>query len=233
MKHLLFGGLMAVLTLSACGPSGREISLSPAEACRDKLCEGDVVPTYDYGTHTALKLNGIWFVGPREYFSAGNNGAIFFWPSKTPMTGRGPGIRFPEQGQPFSEVGIEILLRSDHIPPEPRGYKLIELAEKNDWILRRETLRRGLEVIQMKHVRGPDGYFIDYTSYYVATELRGPDGLPPVGGCNSAPNIGNGGGGFIWKDGIWAGIRMSPKHCRDWPEIFQEVVRVLSLLTQV
>lgn len=74
VKHLLSGGLMAVLTLSACGPSGREISSSPAEAWRDQLCERDVVPTYDYGTHTAMKLNGIWFVEPREHFSAGNNG---------------------------------------------------------------------------------------------------------------------------------------------------------------
>ena len=129
MKRLL-AGLVAAVLLSSCGPSGRETSLSAAEACRYKLCEGDVPPTVDYDTQVVLKLNGKWFVGPKEYFSMGNNGAIFYWPSKTPMTGSGPGIPIPERGHPFSEVGIEILLRSYSIPPEPRGYKLIELSQR-------------------------------------------------------------------------------------------------------
>lgn len=230
MKHHLLGGLLVALTHSACGPSGRETSLSAAEACRDKWCEGDVAPAFDSATQEVLKLNGKWFVGPKEYFSSGRNGAVFYWPSKTPMTGSGSGIPIPEGAQPFSEIAIEIFLRSYSIPQGPIGYRFIELAVKNDWVLRRQVLRKGLERLEMKHVKGPDGLFIDHTTYYVATDLIGADGLPPVGTCNHSLRDGGGGGGFMWKDGIWAGIRMNQKHCADWPEIYQEVSRVMNLL---
>jgi hypothetical protein len=229
MKRLL-AGLVAAVLLSSCGPSGRETSLSAAEACLDAWCQGDVAPPFDPATQEVLKLNGKWFVGPKKYFTRGHNGAIFYWPSKTPMAGSAPGVPIPEGAQPFSEIAIEILLRSYSIPPEPRGHRLIGLAQKNGWIKSRLVLRKGLERIEMKHVKGPAGYFIDHITYYVATDLVGPDGLPPVGGCNHSLPDGGGGGGFMWQEGVWAGIRMNQKHCADWPEIYQEVSRVLGLL---
>lgn len=111
------------------------------------------------------------------------------------MTGHVPGIPFPEQGQPFSGVGIEVLLRSYSIPPEPRGFKLLELAQRSDWIESRRTVRKGLDQVELKHVVGPAGHSIDYITYYIATELVGRDGLPPVGGCNHSLPDGGGAGG--------------------------------------
>lgn len=230
MKALVLG--LAAAMLTGCEPSERQVARQAERriACLDKVCEGDVSPKHDFATETTLKLNGTWFIGPKAYFSAGINGAAFYWPSRTPVTGRPDGRPFPEMRQRFYDVAIEILLRSSVIPPHPRGYRLIALAEQNDWIARRRTLRAGLEQIEMKHVVGPRGYTIDHVTYYVATELKGPDGLPPVAACNHKLADGGGGSGFMWIDGIWAGIRMNQRHCADWPEIYQEATRVLQLL---
>lgn len=82
----------------------------------------------------------------------------------------------------------------------------------------------------MKHVIGPSGYYIDHVTYYVATQLKGMDGLPPIASCSHDHPSNGGGTGFMWQPGIWMGTRMNQKHCADWPEIYQEITRVLALL---
>lgn len=238
MKHLLFGGLMAVLTLSACGPSGRETKSDAAEreaACRDTFCEGDPTPPIDHDKLVALKLNGHVFAGPRSYFSRNNNGAVFYWSTKSPMAGS-----VSRQAEPssvpdglFRDTAIEILLRSTNIPKNRRNYRFIEEADRNGWIAERKMIRPDLERIDMKHVVGPSGNYIDDVSYYVATKLEDRSGLPPVATCSQNTVDGGGGTGFMWQDGIWAGVRMNQKHCADWPEIYQAVVRVLQQLKKV
>ena len=84
----------------------------------------------------------------------------------------------------------------------------------------------------MKHVVGPTGQYIDHVTYYVALGLRGADGLPPVAICNHDHPDNGGGSGFMWRPGIWAGVRMNQRHCLDWPEIHIEVTRVLQLLKE-
>jgi hypothetical protein len=197
-----------------------------------------VRPKYDTNSEVATKLNGQWFVGPKEYgVISGSLG--FFWPSKTPANKEHAEREAPEfvpsgQGRSsnFYDVGIEIFLRSNDFPAAPIGYQLIELAQKNDWIASRALLRPGLEQIKMKHVMGPRGYFIDHVTYYVALGKTGSDGLPPVATCNHDGPSNAGGTGFMWRPGIWVGTRWNQKHCADLPEIYQEVVRVLSLLKQ-
>jgi hypothetical protein len=222
--------LASCLLVSACEPSPeRKIQIAEDKRlhCLDHLCDGDVQPKRDLMKEEALKLNGQWFVGPKGYFSAGSNSGMFIWPSRTPGYRGGD---FPEKGQPTYDVAIEIFLGSTNIPLQPRGYKLIELAEAKRWVQSRVTLRPGLDAIKMKHVIGPDGYYIDHLTYYVATNLKGVDGLPPVGGCNHDDPRNGGGIGFMWQPGIFAGARMNQKHCTDTPEIFQEITRVLQLL---
>ena len=85
----------------------------------------------------------------------------------------------------------------------------------------------------MRHAAGPRGHYIDHVSYYIATELAGPDGLPPVATCSHADPRNGGGTGFMWQPGIWAGTGMNQRHCLDWPEIYQEVIRVLQQLRKV
>lgn len=220
---------MSVL-VTACGPTEQQkakLAEKKQIECLDKFCQGDVEPEHDRLREEAIKLNGQWFVGPKEYFSSGSNGAVFYWPS------RSPGFRggdYPERGKSFYDFAIEIFLRSNNIPAEPYGYQFIRLAESNGWIASRRTIRRGLDKVEMKHVIGPRGYYVDHVTYYVATELTGSDGLPPVATCSHEDPRNGGGGGFMWKSGIWAGIRMNQKYCSDWPEIYREVSRVLQLL---
>jgi hypothetical protein len=85
----------------------------------------------------------------------------------------------------------------------------------------------------MKHIIGPRGYTFGNETLYVATQLKGVDGLPPVAACDHSRADGGGGAGFMWQPGIWAGIRMNQKHCADWPEIYLEIIRVLQLLRRV
>jgi hypothetical protein len=89
------------------------------EYCLDNICEGDVVPTkYDPAKEFAFKVNGQWFIGPREYGGYGGSFA-FFWPSKTPRHRIHAERDAPEfvpsaPGRPsnFYDVAIEIFLHS-------------------------------------------------------------------------------------------------------------------------
>jgi hypothetical protein len=233
-----FAGLSAALLLMACSPSDRHKSALIEKArieCLDKLCEGDVAPKFDSSKEFAFKVNGQWFIGPKSYGGYGASLA-FFWPSKTPARGANAHKDAPEffpssagVTSNFYKVGVEIFLRSNNVPGEPFGYKLVEQAQRNGWIASRNELRPGLQVIRMKHVIGPSGHYIDAVAYYIATGLKGADGLPPVATCSFDLSDGGAGTGFMWKPGIWAGARTNPKHCTDWPEIYLEISRVLQL----
>lgn len=233
-KFLGFVPILLLVGLLGCGPNDKEraaIEEQKRIVCLDTPCAGDVTPKHDLQNESAFKVNGQWFVGPREYYAF--DGAVFYWPSKTPGAGLPNGKKHPEYGMPFYDVAIEIMFRSNHIPPEPRGYRFIEFAQKNDWIASRKTIRRGLDAITMKHVVGQNGHYFDHVTYYVGTDLIGLDGLPPVGVCSHDHPMNGGGTGFIWRPGIWVGVRMNQTHCVDWPEIYQEITRVLSLLREV
>lgn len=227
--------LLIPLLLTACGPSEQkkaELAEKRRIECLDKPCPGDVPPPFDHRKDVALKLNGQWFIGPKAYFS-GLAGAVFYWPSKTPEIGLPNGKPWPEKGKPFNDVAIEIMFRSNNFPPEPRGYKFLELAESKGWIDKRENIRPGLDRVTMKHVIGPRGYYIDHVNYYTATQMTGIDGLPPVATCSHKYESDRGGTGFMWQPGIWVGVRMNQKHCADWPEIYTEISKVLQQLKKV
>jgi hypothetical protein len=241
LTRTIGGALICICAfLAACGPSEEKKAFFAEKRrvdCLDKLCPGDTEPHRDWINEVAFKLNGQWYIGPRKYGNPNLGPMVFFWPSRAPggdsdAVAKAPEIVRNKVGNidNFSEVGIEIFLRSSNIPPEPRGYKLIELAQANEWIESRRTLRRGLDEIKMKHVVGPQGQYIDHLTYYVATDLKGFDGLPPVAGCNHDDSRNGGGAGFMWAPAITAGARMNQRHCADWPEIYSEIARVLHML---
>lgn len=225
--------LMAGVTLIAASFSAA--NANPGTACQDKRCDGDVVPAHDALKEVALKAGGRWFVGPREYFGAGINGGSFEWWDHRALAASAPR---PSAAQVLAKAGrgydfsVELFLRSNAIPPEPRGYRLIQWADQRYAIASRQKLRPGLEMVRLKHVLGPHGYSIDHVTYYVATELRGPDGLPPVAACNHDHPTNSGGTGFIWRPGIWVGARWNQAHCNDWPELYVEIERVLAMLRE-
>lgn len=199
--------------------------------CLDKVCPGEIEPEVGSG-EAVLKINNEYFAAPREYVK-GASGLAFYWPSKTPVAGPRDGGAFPEYGGKYDEVAISIFLRSNNIPPEPHGFSLVKMAEAKGWVESRKTLRPGLDSVKMRHVIGPGGYYLDRLTYYVATNINGFDGLPPVAGCNHDDPRNGGGGGFMWQSSIWVGISMNQRHCFDWPEIYQEAARVLNSLRKV
>ncbi len=227
--------LVALLALTACEPFAKEKSEQAEKTrieCLDKICPGDVEPKRDHMKDAVLKLNGQWYVGPKEYFSSQGRADFEWWEHK-PIS---RAMKRPPEMQALADDGkghdfsIEMLFRSNNLPSEPLGYNLIKIAEENGWVAERKTLRLGLDAIKMKHVIGPNGYYIDHVTYYVATKLVGMDGLPPVATCAHVLLNDIGGTGFMWQPGVWVGTRMNQRHCADWPEIFQEITRVLQLL---
>jgi len=239
MSHgILAVGIQAVtcLLFSGCDESGAraaEMAEAHRAECLDRFCEGDVRPRHDNQHEVVLKFNGHWFIGPREYFSTGINGAMFLWWERKPLSRRS---ELPREVLESLRLGngafitVELFMRSNRFPLGPHGYRLIELAESNGWIAERKSIRRGLERVQMKHVVGPAGHYLDHVAYYVATETRGMDGLPAVATCNHDDARNSGGTGFVWRDGVWVGATWNQRHCEDWPEIYREIVRVLGLL---
>lgn len=58
--------------LAACEPSKEKQAQLAEEKrveCLDKFCEGDVVPRRDFAKDGLLKLNGQWYLGPKEYLA--------------------------------------------------------------------------------------------------------------------------------------------------------------------
>lgn len=223
--------------LTGCGPTGQQKAASIERQrthCLDRICPGDKEPQRDVANDALLKLNGRWFIGPRRYFSSGMNGAAFYWRDHKPASRGEPLPREHGLASAYSdEETISIFLRSYNFPVAPHGYALIQLAAEKNWIAERRSLRPGLDQIRLKHVIGPDGHYLDNLTYYVATDVTGLDGLPPVAACNHDDARNSGGTGFIWRVGIWADIRMNQKQCADWPEIHEETMWVLSLLREI
>lgn len=226
---------MAAVGLTACGPSEQtrtEQAAAKAIDCVDRFCDGDVLPVIG-NSEVALKLNRHGFVGPRKYFSSAGNTASFEWWAHRALD---PGMARPADAQAAAiagkgdEFSVAISLFSEERPRPPSGHELLERARERGWILSRTTRRPGLDMVQMSHVRGPDGRLMDTATYFVATELRGPDGTAPVAICFQDAVSDKASASFLWRPGIRAALRMNKKHCADWPEIFREATRVLELL---
>jgi hypothetical protein len=210
--------------LVACGPSEADKAQFAEEKrveCLDKYCEGDVVPAHDTRKEFAFKVDGQWFIGPREYGGYGGSFA-FYWPSKDPVTSNSV------KGQDFYGIAIEIFLRSNNIPQQgPSSYKALQIAQEQGRVLEKRRLRPGLEVWRVKD----ENKGLPPSLWYVATNLQDANSEPPVLHCDDQnPKFDRCTMAFRWQPGISADIRFRAKHGQDWPEIYQEVVRVLGLL---
>jgi hypothetical protein len=239
MKSKLLSAI-ALIVLCGCNkPSPEEVAKSQtefdarkAEECRDKICEGDVEPKRNIKTEAIVKLNNQFFIGPSAYFSNGSPSTAFYWPSKTPVNTPRAEKNAPElvpsgpgRISNFSDVAIEVFLRSNPNPPAmlPR-YQALQEAEKDGRVLGRKKIHSSLDEWRVK-----EGQLI-YLKY-VAINLKDASGHPPVLSCleqNDRPDFCT--MAFGWESGISADLRFSGKHSVDWPEIYQETIRVLSLL---
>lgn len=228
--------LAPVWALPACQPTEADKVLREQQRkiyCLDHRCPGDSPPKYDYRELEILKINGEWFVGPKEYYSAGINGASFYWWERKPYSSKAlpDGLKNARHKNGSGSYTIEIFFRSSSIPQEPHGFRLIQWAQSHDLVLERKTIRPGLDRLRLSpDAKDARGYRLDHITYYVATDMKGVDGLPPVASCSHEDVRNTGGTGFLLSEGLWVGGRWNQEHCADWPEIFTEISRIVSLL---
>lgn len=229
-------GLLA-FTLAACEPSEAErarIAEQNRLLCLDEKCSGDVTPAYDHRKYDLLKIGGEWYIGPEEYYSAGIQGASFFWWEHRAFSKR---MKLPDglalamlRGE-GSGYTVKISMLGRVVPPEPTGYRVIQSATQNGWIAERSTIRPGFERVRLtSDAKSASGWRLDQYSYYIASDQRGPDGLPPVARCNHEHPKDSCTTGFRSEYGFMVGAGWNQRHFLDFPEIYAEVVRIYSLL---
>jgi hypothetical protein len=237
LPRIVGGALLCTCALlAACGPSEEKKALFAEKRrldCLDKLCEGDTAPRHDTMKEFAFKLNGEWFIGPREYGGYGGSFA-FFWPSKVPAKRANAERQAPEfvpsaagQVSNFSEVAIEIFLQHhDGVMHGPSRYEHLRQAEAEGRLVSKDSPRPGLEVWRTRETDGlgPGLWYV--ATQYITTDPNGAvlacrDGDPRFDRCVT---------GFIWQPGMAADMRFRAKHATDWPEIYREAARVLQLI---
>lgn len=220
--------LAVLVLLAACGPSEQQKAQFAEQKrieCLDKFCDGDVEPKRDMLNEVAFKLNGKWFIGPRLYGNPNFGAIAFYWPSKTPQAGLPGGGNYPEYGQSFYDVAIEIFVRTKSQEPVARStYQLLLEEERQGHVIEKRRLREGLDVW---HTRSG----ITDEAWYIATNFKDPSGDPPTVACRGMdPSKNRCTGGFLWQHDVAAGLRFRATHGPDWPEIYLEITRVLKLI---
>lgn len=235
MTRLVRLSVIAVASLVGCYPSEQrkaELAEMQRIECFEKICEGDIEPKRDEATETIAKINGQWLIGPKNYGSPLH--LAFFWPSKTPARGEDAPRTAPEfipsaagVNSNFYDVSIEIFLRHhDGGTYGPQRYERLLQAKREGRLTSRELLRPGLEVWRIQEPSRPGSGIWYVATSYVESDPNGAvlwcrDESPANDHCSTA---------FRWHPGISADMRFSAKHRADWPEIYRETQRVLSLL---
>lgn len=237
--------ILMCLSLAACGPNEQErVALAEQKRieCSDKICHGDVEPKRDWATEVALKLNGQWYVGPKEYFSSVGRADFEWWEHKpvsraAQRTSEMQALAVAGRGYDFS---IEIFLTGRQrwhasIPERPWEAAKWEdrWAEIQAQNMRMEKTKIRADLERISFVKS-DGTFYRMTYYQATarTRIRG-EGWP-VAACDSdAHESSRCTAGEFWQPDVYADFRFNSKHAQDWPAIHQEIVRVLNLLQRV
>lgn len=230
------------LILVGCWPNKEERQARAAEIqrlhCLDNQCDGDVVPKRDRLTQELLKINGQWYLGPKEYFTFDRN-VVFYWPSKHPGF---KGGSYSQDKQDFYEKAIEIFLTGRHRWPEPNAAEPWKRESKLE-VRWRELQARGyrlerskpnveLEVVRLFDAQGKP----HNRTYFIATQqISHLSDRKPTISCetDTQPKEASCSGGDFWESDIYADYRFSAKHANDWPAINQEITRIRSLLKKV
>jgi hypothetical protein len=221
-----------LLGLTACGPSEQqrvELAEKKRIECLDKFCEGDVEPKRDMATEVVLKLNGQWYVGPKEYFNGYDGRTGFEWWEHKPISA---GMKRPPEMQALAVDGkgydfsIEIFLGTPKqaVSGKSMYQTLLEMDAKG-LTLEKKILRPGLQMWRTREEgRLPE-------TWYVAASLKEPGGDPPTIACRGDdPTYYRCTTGFRWRPDVAASMRFRATHGPDWPEIYLETARILNLL---
>lgn len=224
---------VCLMALTACGPNEQKrANLAELKRvdCLDKVCPGyGEAPPQAGSGEQVMRLNGQWYVAPKPYVK-GSAGLAFYWPSKTPVSGRPDGQAYPEGGRDYGDVAIEIFLtHHDGLMYGPNRPVRLQKAEAEGRLISKTTPRPGLEVWR---VRETDG--LGPAVWYVATAYLDSNPNGAILSCRDVDPISDRcTTGFIWKPGIALDMRLRATHAPDWPEIYQETARILQLLQKV
>lgn len=232
--RLVLLGLVAV-GISGCDPFKENRAIQAEQtriACLDKFCEGDVEPKRDMATEVAIKLNGQWYVGPKEYFSGYDARAGFEWWEHKPISAA---MKRPPEMQALAVDGkgydfsIEIFLTTKPATYVGKSmYQALLDEERQGNLIEKRNLKPGLDAWRIKSLGSE-------ATWFVATHLKDPSGDPPTISCRGVGTDNSRcSGGFIWiKPDVGASLRFRATHGPDWPEIYLETARVLALIKKV
>ncbi|SDE13335.1 hypothetical protein SAMN05192589_112154 [Paracidovorax valerianellae] len=219
---------LGIFICTACGPSDAQMKdylEKKRVECLDKFCQGDQPPQRDASREILQKLNGQWFIGPKDYYS-GFGAAVFYWPDNAPAFSSDKKKKDNEVA--FYETAIEVFLHSKTGGAVMANrYQLLVDAEKQGRLISKGSPRAGLEVWKVRDaIQG-----MPPAVWYVASQLKDNEGFPPVLGCDDQnPQFDRCTMAFTWQSGVAVDMRFRAKHGPDWPEIYQEMMRVLNLL---
>jgi hypothetical protein len=219
------------LLLVGCKPNAEQqarIDEQRREHMLNTIQETDVLPKIDYKTQTVLKRGGKFFIAPKEYFRQGNMHG-FFWPSKSPKFGKDedhPEREAVKAGK-IDAVEVAFYIESQRPSIDVSAIIAQQLLDRR---IKTEKIRTGLErgEVALDPTR-PNSTDL----FYIATKLRTHnDSGPPAIACYLRENGGTASTTFEWKSGLTVSVRMAATHCKDWPEIYTEIIRVLNLVKE-
>jgi hypothetical protein len=224
VKNIVFT-LITLTLLSACDPSEKN-KTENVEAqriqCLNKICVGDVVPKTT-SENSIAKIDGRYFSVPKAYHQ-GFTGLTFYWPSKTPLTGLVDKGDFSEKGQPFNDRAIELFIAHESSSVELSD--LIAAAINAGRPFMRKKLSDILDIGTVQVRDHPK----EQSTIYIATQTAFPSGKPAVAGCRHTQPDDRCSAYFVWDKGLSITVRFNQRHAKDWPQIYVEIMRVLSLV---
>lgn len=228
--HLISLLLLSCLPIG-CKPSPEQqarVDEQRREHVLNTIQETDVLPKIDTTTQTVLKRGGKFFIAPKEYFGQGGMHG-FYWPSKTPKYVSHE--NYPERAAikagKIDSVVIAFQIESRQIPNDTSAYLAEAIANKK--LIERRSIREGLDrlVLQTPSTQYPTEVLYEATKFRLNHADRSP-----VIGCNDGSSLNAAGTSFPWKDQLYIYVRFNSAHCKDWPEIYTEIIRVLNLVKE-
>ncbi len=167
-----------------------------------------------------MKIGGRYFSVPRNY-QHGTTGLVFYWPSKYPTTSLADSESFPEKGRPFSEIAIDISFRNALLSVELSDMMATAVSEGRS--ITHKSQSRDLEVVTIQLRAHP----VQQSTIYFAKNTSFPSGKPAALGCSLPDRCG---AYFSWQENLSVDVQFDRRHAQDWPQIYAEITRVLSLV---
>lgn len=214
--------LVLVVGLTACGPSEKQLADQTQIECLDKLCYGDVLPKTS-PANSVVKIGGRYFSVPKEYGN-GLIGLVFYCPSKTPLTGPAHEKDSLEKGLKPFHTRIEMFPKSTPAPIELSD--LVATAVEQGRPTTPVSRSKDLEVITVQLRPEPT----NQTSIFIARNATFPSGKPAVAGCGRREPDDVCSAYFAWDKNLSVTVRFNQRHAEDWPQIYAEIARVMSLV---